>query len=105
VLWREGTSWRGRLDRPRATTHRGRSRTAVLARLRAESRGSTLVVEAVPDLVGVAEAAAILGWAKRRVFTYISRGSFPEHVAHLASGRVWRKTDVEAYARERRRRR
>jgi predicted DNA-binding transcriptional regulator AlpA len=62
-------------------------------------------VETVPDLVGVAEAAAILGWDKRRVFTYISRGSFPEPVVHLASGRVWRKTDVEAYARERRRRR
>jgi len=43
----------------------------VLAALRREARGAVLVVEAVPELVGVAEAAAILGWDKRRVFTYI----------------------------------
>ena len=40
-------------------------------------------MEVVPDLVGVAEAAEILGWDKRRVFTYISRGSFPEPIAML----------------------
>jgi SAM-dependent methyltransferase len=49
-------------------------------------------------LVGVAEAAAILGWDKRRVATYIRRGSFPEPVASLASGRVWEEGDVRAFA-------
>ena len=50
------------------------------------------------DLVGVAEAAAILGWDKRRVATYISRGSFPQPLASLASGRVWDRADIEAFA-------
>ena len=59
-------------------------------------------------LAGVAEAAAILGWDKRRVATYVRRGSFPEPVASLAGGRVWRRADVEAFGaafRERQRRR
>jgi SAM-dependent methyltransferase len=50
------------------------------------------------DFVGVAEAADILGWDKRRVATYIRRGSFPRPVAELASGRVWQRADVEAFA-------
>jgi hypothetical protein len=61
--------------------------------------GVTLTVEAVPSLAGVAEAAAIMGWDKRRVITYIDRGAFPEPVAALASGRVWRRADVEAFAK------
>jgi hypothetical protein len=64
----------------------------------------TLVVREIPDLVGVSEAAAILGWDRRRVATYVSRGAFPEALARLASGRVWRREDVEAFANERRRR-
>ena len=75
----------------------------MLARLRNDAGKATLLVESVPDLVGVSEAAAVLGWDKRRVFTYIARGSFPEPVAFLASGRVWRREDIERYARERRR--
>jgi hypothetical protein len=55
------------------------------------------VVEAAPDLVGVAEAAAILDWDKRRVITYVDRGSFPEPLASLAGGRVWARSDVEAF--------
>jgi predicted RNase H-like HicB family nuclease len=58
----------------------------------------TIVVETLPALAGVAEAADVLGWDKRRVVTYIDRGSFPEPVQSLASGRVWRRADVEAYA-------
>ena len=49
-------------------------------------------------LVGVAEAAAILGWDKRRVATYIRRGSFPRPLASLASGRVWDETDILEFA-------
>jgi hypothetical protein len=62
----------------------------------------------VPELAGVSEAAAILGWDKRRVATYVRRGSFPEPVAALAGGRVWRREDIEAFGaafRERQRRR
>jgi SAM-dependent methyltransferase len=61
-----------------------------------------------PRLVGVAEAARILGWDKRRVSTYVRRGSFPDPVASLAGGRVWAEEDVRAFAnafRSRRRRR
>jgi len=46
----------------------------------------------------VAEAAEIMGWDKRRVITYIDRGSFPEPITSLASGRIWLREDVEAYA-------
>jgi hypothetical protein len=56
-------------------------------------------VEVIPHLVGVAEAAQILGWDKRRVATYVHRGSFPEPVESLAGGRVWALDDVVAFAR------
>jgi len=53
-------------------------------------------------LVGVAEAARMLGWDKRRVATYLKRGSFPDPVASLAGGRVWRARQIEAFAETRR---
>jgi hypothetical protein len=65
----------------------------------------TLTVEVVPALAGVAEAARIMGWDKRRVITYIDRGRFPEPIQSLASGRVWRRSDVERFAQEWRARR
>jgi hypothetical protein len=64
------------------------------------SRPSTLLVEVLPILAGVAEAAEVMGWDKRRVITYIDRGRFPEPVQSLASGRVWLRADVERYAAE-----
>ncbi|HEX6207524.1 MAG TPA: hypothetical protein VF058_04110 [Actinomycetota bacterium] len=74
-----------------------RVRDAVLARRPNGSDPVTVVVEVAPDLVGVAEAASILGWDKRRVITYVDRGSFPEPLARLAGGRVWARADVEAF--------
>ena len=56
-------------------------------------------MEIIPHLAGVAEAAHILGWDKRRVATYVQRGSFPEPVASLAGGRVWAVDDVTDFAR------
>jgi hypothetical protein len=92
-----GGGWIGRLGRVEVFA---RSRRGCLAELRrAAGRDAMLIVEVTPALVGVAEAAAIVGWDKRRVVTYIDRGSFPEPVARLASGRVWRREDVEAFAR------
>jgi len=58
------------------------------------------VVEEIPRLAGVAEAAQVMGWDKRRVITYIDRGSFPEPVQTLASGRVWIRSDVQRFATE-----
>ena len=49
-------------------------------------------------LAGLAEAAEIIGWDKRRVITYINRGRFPEPLQGLASGRIWLRSDVETYA-------
>jgi predicted RNase H-like HicB family nuclease len=60
----------------------------------------TLLVESTPRLAGVAEAAEVMGWDKRRVITYISRGRFPEPVQALASGRVWTRSTIEDFARE-----
>jgi hypothetical protein len=69
------------------------------------SQPLTLIVEVLPVLAGVAEAAEVMGWDKRRVITYINRGRFPEPIQSLASGRVWLRADVERYANEWRSRR
>ncbi len=66
--------------------------------------GALVVVEVTPELVGVSEAASLLRWDRRRIATYVERGAFPEPVASLASGRVWRREDVEAFGRDRARR-
>lgn len=51
----------------------------------------------VPPLAGVAEAAEILTWDKRRVATYIKRGDFPEPIQRLASGPIWTRKQIEDY--------
>jgi len=94
--------WRGRLLDADLEV-RAPTRAACLSRLRrAVGEDAVLTVEVWPALVGVAEAAALLGWDRRRVITYVDRGSFPEPLARLASGRVWRREDVAAFARARR---
>jgi hypothetical protein len=97
--------WIGRIPSTGAEVM-GSSRARCLTKLRrAAGDGVSVIVEVTPALAGVAEAAAILGWDRRRVITYVDRGSFPEPVARLASGRVWRREDVEAFARAWNRRR
>jgi hypothetical protein len=64
----------------------------------ARGRTGTVTVEVVPRVVGVAEAAAILGWDKRRVITYLDRRRFPEPLQTLASGRVWLEEDIRDFA-------
>jgi hypothetical protein len=84
---------------------RRRTRDGCLSGLRRlAGQDALLWVEVTPDIVGVSEAASILGWDRRRVATYVSRGAFPQPIAALASGRVWRREDVEAFGRDRRRR-
>jgi hypothetical protein len=51
----------------------------------------------IPPLVGLAEAAELLGWDKRKVSTYISRGSFPKPLKQLASGPIWTYKEIEDY--------
>jgi hypothetical protein len=78
-----------------------RSKDMCLRKVREASkiRSRALILEVIPHLVGVAEAAEILGWDKRRVATYIQRGSFPEPVEALAGGRVWAVDDIKDFAR------
>lgn len=60
--------------------------------------GAALILEETPPaLVGVSEAAEVLGWDRRKVAVYASRGQLPEPVARLAGGKVWRRADIEAY--------
>jgi predicted DNA-binding transcriptional regulator AlpA len=104
-MWEDGGRWRGRVEGPHPAAVSCPTRSQCLAELRQAAGAGVLTVREVPRLVGVAEAASILGWDKRRIFTYLSRGSFPEPVAALASGRVWLRADIEAYSRSWRKRR
>jgi hypothetical protein len=99
-MWQEGGRWYARiLDAPVYVEVTGTSRLGCLDELRKVTGDDvTLTVEVIPPLAGVAEAADIMAWDKRRVITYIDRGHFPEPIASLASGRVWLREDVEAYA-------
>ncbi|MEB3103100.1 hypothetical protein [Ferviditalea candida] len=49
------------------------------------------------SIIGYAEAAKILGWDKRRIGTYMQRGSFPEPIIRLASGPIWTRKQIEDY--------
>lgn len=100
VIERDGR-WHGEFDgiRTEASTER---RCVASLRRAAGIDADALVIEVVPELLGVAEAARLLGWDRRRIVTYVDRGVFPEPVAHLASGRVWRRADVEAFGATRR---
>ena len=102
-MWEDGGRWYGHIKGPAPAASSYVSRARCLAALRRRAGRRVLTVEEVPRLVGVAEAATLLGWDRRRIFTYLSRGSFPEPVAGLASGRVWLRSDIEAFAQTRRR--
>ena len=105
----DGGRWTATVDAP-ALSASAATRERCLAALRRAVERSlparsgrepvTLVVETLPLLAGVAEAADVMGWDKRRVVTYIDRGTFPPPVQSLASGRVWRRSDVEAFRAE-----
>jgi hypothetical protein len=101
-MWGTGGRWFARiLDSPAYIEVTGVTRERCLAELRKiTGEDAVLTIEVLPALVGVAEAAEIMGWDKRRVITYIDRGSFPEPLTSLAMGRVWLREDVEEFARE-----
>lgn len=106
-VWSTGGRWYAHiLDAPAYIEVTGTSREACVRELRKVTGDDvTLTLEVIPQVVGVAEAAEILGWDKRRVVTYIDRGSFPEPLTALASGRIWLREDVEDYAQDWRARR
>lgn len=98
-MWQEGGRWHGHLDgATRAVS--AASRESCLTALRKKAGpGVVLTVEITPALAGVAEAATIMGWDKRRVITYLNRGSFPQPFTALAATRVWRRDDIEAFSK------
>ena len=100
-MWETGGRWYARiLDAQAYIEVTGVSKDQCLEELRKlTGEEVSVTVEVVPSLAGVAEAAEIMGWDKRRVITYLDRGSFPEPLTSLASGRVWLREDVEEYAR------
>jgi predicted DNA-binding transcriptional regulator AlpA len=99
-MWESGGRWFAHiLDVPAYIEVTGTSRSACLEELRKVTGDDVdLTIDVIPAVVGVAEAAEIMGWDKRRVITYIDRGSFPEPITTLASGRIWLREDVEEYA-------
>ena len=102
TILHDDAGWLGRLGEDEIRTKTRDGCVSALRRLAADD--AVLIVEETPELVGVSEAAVILGWDRRRVMTYVNRGAFPSPLASLASGRVWRRDDVEAFALDRRRR-
>jgi hypothetical protein len=101
-MWETGGRWYAHImDAPAFIEVTGTTRDRCLQELRKTTGDDvSLMIDVVPQIVGVAEAAEIMGWDKRRVVTYIDRGQFPEPLTSLASGRIWLREDVERYAQE-----
>ena len=101
-MWETGGRWYAHiLDAPAFIEVTGTSRERCIAELRkVTGDDATLIVDVVPRIVGVAEAAEIMGWDKRRVVTYLDRGQFPEPLTSLASGRIWLREDIETFAED-----
>jgi hypothetical protein len=113
-MWQEPAgAWEARADLEEPVIASGQTRELCLDALfraveealppasrgdREGSRGLLLLVETIPILAGVAEASEVMGWDKRRVVTYLDRGSFPPPLQTLRSGRVWIRADLERFA-------
>lgn len=57
------------------------------------------MVLAVHHLVGSAEIGRMLGVSRQRVQQLISRDDFPKPEVVLDMGKVWKRADVEAWAK------
>ncbi|MGI8362705.1 helix-turn-helix transcriptional regulator [Bacillus cereus] len=55
----------------------------------------------IPPIVGLSEAAELLGWSKQYVSEYIRRGKFPTPLKTLASGPIWTYKQIEDYQNSR----
>jgi predicted DNA-binding transcriptional regulator AlpA len=53
-----------------------------------------------PELAGFAEVVEMLKVSRATATKYVKRPDFPEPIERLASGPVWRRADVEAWAKE-----
>lgn len=61
----------------------------------------TTIIAAMHHLVGAAEIGRMLGVSRQRVQQLVSREGFPEPEAVLEMGKVWKRSDVEEWARSR----
>jgi prophage regulatory protein len=52
------------------------------------------------DLLGFSEVQAVLEVGRTTAFRYTNRPDFPAPADTLASGRVWRRRDVERWAKK-----
>ena len=57
------------------------------------------MVLAVHHLVGSAEIGAMLGVSRQRVQQLVNRDDWPKPEVQLEMGKVWKRADVEAWAR------
>jgi predicted DNA-binding transcriptional regulator AlpA len=55
---------------------------------------------AMHHLVGAQEIGTMLGVSRQRVQQLAARDDFPQPEATLAMGKVWKRADVEAWARD-----
>lgn len=60
----------------------------------------SFVPMAPDELAGFTEVMATLAVSKRTARKYVDRADFPAPVDRLATGRVWRRADVERWGRE-----
>jgi predicted DNA-binding transcriptional regulator AlpA len=51
------------------------------------------------DLVGLKEIAEMLGVSKQRAGQLAELVAFPRPLGEISAGRVWKRADVEAWAR------
>jgi prophage regulatory protein len=49
------------------------------------------------EVVGLSEIAELYGVARHTAWRYSRRPDFPEPLARLGAGNIWRRTDVEAW--------
>lgn len=61
-----------------------------------------MLTDVTHHLVGAQEIGQMLGVGRQRVFQLACRADFPAPVVRLAMGNVWRREDVEKWAKERR---
>jgi prophage regulatory protein len=51
------------------------------------------------DLVGLKEIGKMLGVSKQRAGQLAEQVGFPKPLGEISAGRVWKRADVEAWAR------
>jgi hypothetical protein len=68
----------------------------VLRDLEEVEREVTVLDRPVLDLVGVTEAAEILGTTANAISSRRARGSLPEPIVTLSCGPIWHRGDIEA---------